>query len=137
MTENVPKLATPLVVGRKKDGRRVYSAQGKREFVRMCLRDGVSVARIALEHGVNANLLRKWIDADSARSGAAPPAAATGVALLPVELERPTAVSVKPPAPPEATGWIEIVRCGDTVRLYGPIDAGQLGTVLGCLARHP
>ena len=30
-------------------------------LVEAALRPGVSVARLALEHGVNANLLRKWI----------------------------------------------------------------------------
>jgi transposase len=50
-----------LVVRKKRDGRCVYSREGKRALVEACLRPGVSVARIALLHGVNANVLRKWI----------------------------------------------------------------------------
>jgi transposase-like protein len=50
-----------LIVRKKRDGRCVYSREGKRALVAACLRPGVSVARIALLHGVNANVLRKWI----------------------------------------------------------------------------
>jgi transposase len=35
----------------------------KRELVEACLLPGVSVARLALEHGLNANLLRSWVTA--------------------------------------------------------------------------
>jgi transposase len=30
-------------------------------MIEACLRPGVSVARVALKHGINANLLRTWI----------------------------------------------------------------------------
>jgi|PlaIllAssembly_1097288.scaffolds.fasta_scaffold406916_2 transposase len=62
MTENVTELSRPLVIGRKRDGRTCYDPEAKRELVAACLRPGVSVARLALDHGINANLLRKWID---------------------------------------------------------------------------
>jgi transposase len=61
MTENDPELVRPLIVGSKRDGRRRYGKQAKRELVQACLEPGVSAARMALEHGLNANLLRKWI----------------------------------------------------------------------------
>jgi transposase-like protein len=50
-----------LVVGRMRDGRCRYDPQVKQELVRRCLQPGVSVAAMAMRHGVNANLLRKWI----------------------------------------------------------------------------
>jgi transposase-like protein len=50
-----------LVVGHKSDGRCRYDPQVKQELIRQCMRPGVSVARMALQHGVNANLLRTWI----------------------------------------------------------------------------
>lgn len=62
MTEKTTALSRPLVVGRKRDGRHCYDPEAKRELVEACLRPGVSVAGMALEHGINANLLRKWID---------------------------------------------------------------------------
>jgi transposase len=51
-----------LVTGFERDGRRrCFDEQAKRELVLACLRPGVSVAGMALEYGLNANLLRKWI----------------------------------------------------------------------------
>src|SRR5690349_9895356 len=49
------------VVSQSRDGRRRYDEKGKRALVEAALRPGVSVARLAQEHGVNANLPRKWI----------------------------------------------------------------------------
>ncbi|WP_126243062.1 transposase [Burkholderia gladioli] len=49
------------VVRQNSDGRRRYDEKGKRALVEAALRPGVSVARLAQEHGINANLLRKWI----------------------------------------------------------------------------
>jgi len=58
MEEDDHKLRVRLV-GR--DGRRRYDPASKDRLVAACLEPGVSVSRLALEHGVNANLLRKWI----------------------------------------------------------------------------
>jgi transposase len=49
------------VISRSRDGRRRYDEKDKRALVEAALRPGMSVARLAQEHGVNANLLRKWI----------------------------------------------------------------------------
>ncbi|QIE29422.1 transposase [Caballeronia sp. SBC2] len=51
------------VVRRSRDGRRRYDAKAKLALVEAALRPGpgMSVARLAQEHGFNANLLRKWI----------------------------------------------------------------------------
>jgi transposase len=61
MAEHDSELLRRLVVGSKRDGRPRYDKQAKAELVQACLNPGVSVARVALEHGINANLLRKWI----------------------------------------------------------------------------
>ncbi|MCW2077971.1 UNVERIFIED_ORG: transposase-like protein [Bradyrhizobium japonicum] len=58
MSDDDQKLRVRLV-GR--NGRRRYEAASKERLVAACLEPGVSVSRLALEHGVNANLLRKWI----------------------------------------------------------------------------
>ena len=50
-----------LVVARRRDGRCRYDPQVKQELVQRCLAPGVSVAALAMQHGINANLLRKWI----------------------------------------------------------------------------
>ncbi len=61
MTEEDTELSRRLVVGHKRDGRCCYDKDAKRELVEACLQPGVSVARMALRHGINANLLRTWI----------------------------------------------------------------------------
>jgi transposase len=62
MAEDISDLKERLVVGRERGGqRRRFDPQAKRELVQACLQPGVSVAAMALEHGLNANLLRKWI----------------------------------------------------------------------------
>jgi transposase len=64
MTEKDTELLRRLVVGHKRDGRRCYDKEAKHELIEACLRPGVSVARMALQHGINANLLRTWISRD-------------------------------------------------------------------------
>ena len=54
-------LRSRLVVGRKRDGRREYDESARAELVQMCLKPGVSIARTAMEHDLNPNLLRTWV----------------------------------------------------------------------------
>ncbi|TIL20967.1 MAG: transposase [Mesorhizobium sp.] len=58
MDDDAQKLQV-LLVGR--DGRRRYDPASRERLFAACLEPGVSVSRQALEHGVNANLVRKWI----------------------------------------------------------------------------
>jgi transposase len=53
-------------VGR--DGRRRYEPDSKARLVAACLQPGVSMSGLALAHGINANLLRKWVK-DAKESG--------------------------------------------------------------------
>jgi Transposase len=50
-----------LILRRTADGRQMYDPRSKAALVKLCRKSGVSVARAAMENGVNANLLRKWI----------------------------------------------------------------------------
>lgn len=61
MTEIDTEVLGRLVTGRKKDGRAMYDPQAKAALVQACLKPGVSVARMAMQYGINANLLRCWI----------------------------------------------------------------------------
>ena len=91
------------VVSVLRNGRRRYDPIGKQRLVEACLQPGVSLAGLALEHGVNANLLRKWVATHRRQHG-------NGVAAG--AIERATAVFVpvvercgvaglpEPPAPP-------------------------------------
>ena len=62
MTEINTELRARLVTAHKSDGRCIYDRQAKRQLVQECTRPGVSISRMAMLYGVNANLLRKWID---------------------------------------------------------------------------
>lgn len=80
MAEDVSgALRERLVVGFGRSGkRRRFDAQAKHELIQACLQPGVSVARMALEHGLNANLLRKWIRQPQQEQGERVATAVTG-----------------------------------------------------------
>ena len=50
-----------LIVGYKEDGRTVYRREAKAKLVAAASAPGASVARVAREHGVNANQLHAWV----------------------------------------------------------------------------
>jgi transposase len=118
----------------RSDGKRVYDEAFKAELIRQCLVPGTSTAATAMAHGINANLVRRWIVQHGARDGrsVAPPM------LLPVSVRpQPSASSPAPasqaPALPQC---IEIEFHGACVRLHGPVDAQSLGMVLHVLAQR-
>jgi transposase len=49
------------VIRLTRNGRRRYEEGAKRALIEAALQPGVSVARLPQEHGINANLLPKWI----------------------------------------------------------------------------
>lgn len=55
-----------------RNGRRRFDAASKDRLVSACLRPGVSISGLALAHGVNANLLRKWVGKRLAEGSALP-----------------------------------------------------------------
>jgi transposase len=79
MQENQNDSELALVVtGTRRDGRRRYDPRSKRRLAEACLQPGVSLAGMALRHGVNANLLRKWVVNYQRESTSAAPQAGTG-----------------------------------------------------------
>lgn len=52
-------LVPNLIKGHGRAGRTKYDKEAKRGLVRRCLEPGVSLAGMALAHGINANLLRR------------------------------------------------------------------------------
>lgn len=75
------------VVSRQRDGRCRYDEKAKTELIETALRSGASVARLALEHGVNANLLRKWIAKYLLKRESARGAQSEGNGLIPVRTQ--------------------------------------------------
>ena len=98
-----------VVTGARRDGRRRYDLQSKRALARACLQPGVSLAGMALKHGVNADLLCKWVGSYQLASDATAPAMAMADpadAFVPVVLTGSSATQiVKPmcPAPDAVT----------------------------------
>lgn len=131
MSERLIDVVPGLVRGRKRDGRSIYNRAAKRELVRRCQQPGVSVAAIALAHGLNANLLRKWITMAAGRRGSPQSAAAV---LLPVRTERPASTAVPTSVP--ADGYVEIVLAAGTIRLHGRVAAETLWMAIDGLSRR-
>ena len=87
MTEQISELKQRLVVGRKQDGRSCYDPQAKRELIEAGLQPGVSVAKLALAYGINANLLRTWMTKHQRQSqagGSVQSSASTRTPFIPV-----------------------------------------------------
>ena len=118
--------------------RREHSAEFKRELVTRSLEPGVSVAAIAMDSGINANLLFGWrrkhlesltkVEPTLARSSAA--------VLLPVSIDAgPREIQCAAPALParSSSGTIEIEIGSARVRLRGPVDDASLRSVLTAL----
>lgn len=135
MSERLRPVIADLVVGRKRNGRCVYNRKAKRALVEAALLPGVSVARLALDHAVNANLLRKWILAYQAEQTASLPGSENPVALLPVIATDPS-IAMPAAVAPSLDALIEIALGDATVRVRGAVDAQQLRTVIDCLARR-
>jgi transposase-like protein len=140
MAEDRSEIIAGLVVSRKRDGRNVYNAQAKRALVQACLRPGVSVARMALLHGLNANLLRKWIrHEERKRTGASRAPASKAVALLPVSTVEESLPAKRPVLRQErvaSDSCIEIVLSEATVRFRGRVDVWLLREVIDCVIRR-
>lgn len=129
MIENATELSRPLVVGHKRDGRTCYDREAKRELVEACLQPGVSVARLALQHGVNANLLRRWIDHYREDQ-------LSVVTNQPLPL--PAFVPVVTTPTPESTALVLSVVLSNGVKLdLSGMAADALADMLNCLARLP
>ena len=80
-------------------GKRTFDAEGKRRLIEACCQPGVSVSRMALKAGVNANQLRKWIRRNARREAARPPLPAFVPVITIDDATRPSpAEMASPPA---------------------------------------
>ncbi|HSX88788.1 MAG TPA: transposase [Pseudomonas sp.] len=112
--------------GQRQKRRPNYPLEFKRQLAEKACAEDVSVAQLALEHGLNANMVFRW--RRQLRAGQLD----EGAVLLPVALAPATPM---PPASKGGPGLIEI-RIGDAVvRVEGAPDAGTLGAVLRSLQR--
>jgi transposase-like protein len=104
--------------------RRRHSAEFKSAVIRECLKPGASIAAVALAHGPNANLLRKWV-IEAEHKGVAP---VVGAAAAPEPPAMPSPNFVPPALPaPVVDGEIriELQRAGATVKVVWPAAAAR------------
>jgi len=105
--------------------RRTYSKQFKAEVAQQCLMPGASVSAIALSHGINANVIRKWL-----------PPGPVPVARAPVLLPVTIAPDARP-AQPGAAQPIELSIHGATLRLPPGFATQDLRSILQVLRSQP
>jgi transposase len=118
-------LVPNLVRGHRRNGCTVYDIQARRELARRCMQPGVSVAGTALAHGINANLLRRWIMLETG------PRRERGRQAKLVEVAAPQSAVTALAAPEWA---VELVVAGMSVRVRNGVSLETLRTVLACLA---
>jgi len=104
------------LMGRRR--RRRHSAEFKATVIQECMRPGVSMAAVALAHGLNATMLRKWVT-EFERKGA--PSQTVVAAQVPTS---PSFVPLALPAPAgEGEIRIELQRAGTTVKITWPASS--------------
>ena len=106
--------------------RRRHSAEFKARVIAACRRPGVSIAAVALDHRLNANLLRRWVVAAeravqetgpiAGRSVAPASAMPANAAFVPVEVQRSPVVTSQEIV-------IELRRGSTVVKVSWPLAA--------------
>jgi transposase len=117
--------------------RQYRSLEEKQRIVREALAEGASVARVALSHGINTNLVFNWCRLYRAgRLGLREQAkllpvrvAAESCRALPTWLHEPSS------SPTSSSGTIHIQLAHAQVRVEGGADAVLLRVLLECLGR--
>ena len=139
-----------LVARKKSDGRNLYEPSAKRKLVEACLEPGVSISGMALAHGLNTNVLRKWLTRARALGAVGGDSkldrhAQSAPKLLPVTvLLEPTiaaqAASTASAAKASSTlgnhaGRINIEIGDARIVVDASVNAAALTTVLDCVRR--
>ena len=110
---------------------RTYTPEFKAELVKACKQPGASIAALALQHGMNANVLHRWLKEHRQGMhilGAAPADAKTlPPAFIPLELatSAPLLRSDPKPSPPQADIRIEFQHHAMKVSLHWPMQAAR------------
>ena len=97
--------------------RRNYSAELKVQVVGECRRPGASVAGVALSHGINANIVHRWL-----REHARGQLAVQDQGFVPVQLETSAAV---PANPAGADIRVEIRKGANAVVVSWPLQGAS------------
>ena len=114
---HTPEWSGPTVERIMRNGKRIYVSAFKAWLVEQALKPDVSVAGLALRHGVNANQLRSWMKLEHWQS--------SPHTLLPV-----TVVADARPAEVVATTNARQPEAVMEIEVRGPVDTEQLKAVL-------
>ena len=147
MVHTMKRLQDDRPVARKATKRRQYDAAFKRHLVELSLVPGASVAKIALDHRLNANILFKWRRYQLRELARSTPKPAAG--LLPVTVLEARGMAVEAAAPGlsttpqrrrrlarQAGGVIEIDLPLGRVRLTGVVDLAAVRVVIDALSQR-
>ena len=102
----------------KRASRRRHDIQLKTVVLAQCAEPGASIAQIALEHGLNANLVHKWRRLANAKQ-AAPRPTAPGAQFIALPIPMPSTSTATPPG----DICIELRRAATAVHIRWPVAA--------------
>ena len=113
--------------------RRRHEPAFKARVVAACRQPGASLSAVALAHGLNANMVRKWVTEAGAETSSEAgadqlPAAAAQpcVAILSAEVKAPAFVPLAvSPGAPVAPITLELQRRGTCIKVSWPIEAAD------------
>jgi transposase len=112
--------------------KRRHSAAFKRKILELAEQPGASVAAVALEHGINANLVFKWRKAKLDRKCS--PRLIHQPVLLPVSIDPQESLLTVPTHEPDRAarkqGVIEVEIGGARVLMRGSVDPANVRCVL-------
>ena len=127
----------PIIGGADRPRYQRHALSFKRQLVALTLESGASVARLAREHGVNANQVFTW--RKLYREGRLGPAQSSEVRLLPVDVALTTVAAGTPPmvdrCGPPGSGRLRIECSRAHLVIEGSPDAQVLRVVLEHLLR--
>ena len=130
-------METCEVVTRGRAGRPNYPTEFKRRLAVEACEPAISVAKLALRHGLNANMLFKWRRQYRAGKFDAPNKgcqATEAPLFLPVVTASTPSKVVSATGANSDLGHIEILSGNSKVRVYGDVTVSALNLVLDCLA---
>ena len=100
--------------------RRFYSPQLKGQVMQECRQSGASVAGVALSHGINANIVHRWLREHSQTA-----LVVQSQAFVPVTLDEPAPGSA-PQAAPDIR--VEVQRANATIVVKWPLQGSAACT---------
>ena len=117
-------------------GRPNYPVEFKRRLAAAACEAGVSVSKLSMANGVNANMVFKW--RREYRAGLLEHMPEAGTTLLPVVLaDTPLmvapAVTTQASSPAAKLSTVEIIFAGAVVRVHEGVDAALLRTIFQSL----